>query len=436
MGVIFVNQFVMILTNSVRVFLLYYFYGSLFPARKPGRWCRYVVLVITATLVYFINRQQIPLLNLGAIPIIYSLAILLIFDVSFSNAISYTFIIYVSYAGVEIIFTMILKTIAMSIGITFEQIYQSLHWILLIAIEAIRAIYVVVIRYYTNKLTAKGKECFSWQLLIVPLALFIILNTYMYMDFPDNFFVQLMICVGTILIYLVNAMIFIILVRYSDAIIREQKQELALTKSSAEQQSYEHLQQMTEQYKQYIHDMNGYLGTMRSLVEQSKSQDLMSIFHQIGAREEELRDQNYSSNYILDAMIRERVRRSKEKHILFTIDIKQGVYVDFIDTLDMISMFGNLLDNALEAAGKCDRGWVHMKLFMGNDHFMVLEVKNNFNHVIRRQGNKYLTTKENESSHGYGLENVRELVEKYGGLLETEAQSKVFVATLMLSVGN
>lgn len=428
------EQLIPIVTAMVSIFVLYYFFEGIFPLRYKHKWVGYIILVAALCLRLWVNSQGNSMLNLTAIPAIYCILVLLIFDISVVNAISYTILIYVSYCGIEVIFELIYRSISMNSGIPIHILFEKTMLGLLIVEEILRDVYVLLLRYFASKLSDEGKQSFSWQLLFVPITLFIIMNSYIYCELPNSLILQILICLGSILIYFTNALIFIILVKYSEFLKEQQQRELALLKSSAEQQSYEHLQEVSGAYKKFIHDMNGYLRTMRSLAEGSRSDELTSILNEINAREAAIRDGTYSSNYILDAMIRDRVKRSKEHNVKFTVDIKPGVYVDFIDAVDMISLFGNLLDNALEAASLCKDGWVNMKLFAGTDHFIVFEVKNNYIHKIRKQGSKFLTTKASEASHGYGIENVRQLVQKYGGFIEASGENNIFTATLMLSI--
>lgn len=96
-------------------------------------------------------------------------------------------------------------------------------------------------------------------------------------------------------------------------------------------------------------------------------------------------------------------------------------------------MFGNLLDNALEAATGSECGYVYVSLFMGNDAFLIFKVVNNFRVKPKKRGKVYLTIKQDKGRHGFGIKKVEELAQKYGGMLNISEDQNVFNAVLLLS---
>ncbi len=104
--------------------------------------------------------------------------------------------------------------------------------------------------------------------------------------------------------------------------------------------------------------------------------------------------------------------------------------------IDVTSILGNLLDNAMEAAKKCEKGLVSIALYMENSGSLsVCRIENNYMvGELRSEGNKLLTTKENPEWHGIGLQNVKRLVEEYSGYIQQEYEKGVYVTTIILPV--
>jgi len=101
----------------------------------------------------------------------------------------------------------------------------------------------------------------------------------------------------------------------------------------------------------------------------------------------------------------------------------------------MISMFGNLLDNAIEAAEKCESGKrnVKIKVFMGTNYFLIFNIENSYNVKIKKDGDRFLTSKADSKHHGLGIGIVMSLAEKYGGSLNLVQKEELFVTTLTIS---
>ena len=66
---------------------------------------------------------------------------------------------------------------------------------------------------------------------------------------------------------------------------------------------------------------------------------------------------------------------------------------------------------------------------------LLIRMENPYAGLLRRQGERLLTLKADRGSHGIGLENVRRIVEKYHGLMETETEDQVFRTKIMLYLG-
>lgn len=101
---------------------------------------------------------------------------------------------------------------------------------------------------------------------------------------------------------------------------------------------------------------------------------------------------------------------------------------------DIFYVLGNLLDNAIEAVEKCDADnrYINVKMLNKNNMFQ-LYIENSYKIEPHKKGKRFLSTKENEKSeHGWGIENVKEIVERYKGMLDISYQNQRFQIDLAL----
>lgn len=97
-------------------------------------------------------------------------------------------------------------------------------------------------------------------------------------------------------------------------------------------------------------------------------------------------------------------------------------------------LWGNLLDNAIEACEKIQSGerWIHIKIEKQNE-MVFIEISNSIDKepVIKR--GELVTTKSEKSLHGYGIKSVKRIVEKYDGIISYQSKGKVFKVNITLS---
>lgn len=127
-------------------------------------------------------------------------------------------------------------------------------------------------------------------------------------------------------------------------------------------------------------------------------------------------------------------KRGAEKEKVPTeIFVEGGFKVEFVQEIDITSLLGNLLDNALEAAKKCKKGKIWVYLYMQNDgEFVVFRIKNTYNGAIIQNGEQFMTTKEEKNFHGIGLRNVNRIVETYSGDIYRNYDGKIFETMIVL----
>ena len=97
-----------------------------------------------------------------------------------------------------------------------------------------------------------------------------------------------------------------------------------------------------------------------------------------------------------------------------------------IKEYDFLAVLGNLLDNAIDAAAKCDEGRrsVELKLYRAND-ITVLSLKNSYLAEPVKKKGKFLSAKEGRE-HGWGIENVKGIVERNQGRMDISYGDGIF----------
>lgn len=133
----------------------------------------------------------------------------------------------------------------------------------------------------------------------------------------------------------------------------------------------------------------------------------------------------------IDASIDYYYPEMEAKNIKFLFDV--DIHSIPMNEADIMVIFGNLLDNAVEAAGKCaeeDR-WITMKIKNINE-IVCLEISNSSCHMPVRKGDAFVTSKKEKAIHGYGLSNVCHTIQKNGGEVIFDYTADYFKVSIML----
>lgn len=144
--------------------------------------------------------------------------------------------------------------------------------------------------------------------------------------------------------------------------------------------------------------------------------------------------ENYyeTGNRFLNIIINEKLKQAKAQKI------NMEVLVDFtgmeaMDPMDISTLFGNALDNAIEASCKLNEEQRFIILKARRHHeSMVIKVENNHNNKLFFSQGKIITTKANKKMHGFGTENIKMVVEKYGGNYKVLSENGVFSLVIIL----
>ena len=129
------------------------------------------------------------------------------------------------------------------------------------------------------------------------------------------------------------------------------------------------------------------------------------------------------------AAMKRAVEALKEKGISVTIKV-DNVNLNFIEPIDITTIFGNLLDNAIEAAEKLE-GEKYISIKIGSYHKMIAaSIENNCGEVKWKNG---FPVSAKGKGGGIGLLNVQSSVKKYDGNLILKSDGNKFIAELFLN---
>lgn len=184
-----------------------------------------------------------------------------------------------------------------------------------------------------------------------------------------------------------------------------------------------------ERVRSIYHDLKNHLLVLES--QAGHSQDTQSSLLSLQSQIEGYEAYHHTGNDFLDILLRDKSRIAREKQI----DISASAHFQdstFLDPLDISTIFGNALDNAIEASVKLPppQRLITLKARRVRN-MLAATIENNMAADVPIAGK---TSKKDVLVHGFGLPNIKKAVEKYGGQCTTRAEDGTFTLKILIPI--
>lgn len=134
----------------------------------------------------------------------------------------------------------------------------------------------------------------------------------------------------------------------------------------------------------------------------------------------------------LDFIINYKKQAMDSKDIVFQLEL--DIYEYPFEEAELGILLGNLLDNAIEACEKCEPGRRNIYLKIWNVKYMfLLKMVNSSSKYPELKEQRFITDKADKKIHGMGTEQVRRIVEKYGGDISFQYSREDFETKIIVS---
>lgn len=270
---------------------------------------------------------------------------------------------------------------------------------------------------------------YHFLLLLVPLgSLFIAINEL----HSDNMTLITMINISILLLF--NVFVFSIYTKLGERLKNENRnvayaQQLdIISKSIVEQKK------MMEDFHLEKHNLVNELIVIKNGIETNDEEKVISNLNRIIKDFNASESVSNSGNSTIDALINFKYAAAKEYGIKFLLKVHVPNELP-IDQCDVGIVLGNTLDNAIEATKNCMEHDKIIEISMGvKKEAWILVIKNPYEHKLSldRNGN-FLSTKKDKGQHGYGLNSVKKIAEKYNGDVLVDYSNSMFTVTAVIN---
>ncbi|QOY35246.1 GHKL domain-containing protein [Anaerobacillus isosaccharinicus] len=192
------------------------------------------------------------------------------------------------------------------------------------------------------------------------------------------------------------------------------------------QQSKESIDLINYKY----HDMKNQIIALRSEEDPEKRKRyLTDMENEIKAFEA----QHKTGNHVLDTLLASKHMYCIKNKITLTC-VADGTLLKDMDVIDICTIFGNALDNAIEHVQEMndeEKRLIHVSLF-AQKGFLMMRFENYFEGALVLDGDLPVTTKKDKYNHGFGIKSIRYTVQKYGGVVNVDLKDNWFELKVLI----
>lgn len=226
---------------------------------------------------------------------------------------------------------------------------------------------------------------------------------------------------------------------------REQSGRIVLEKQVESLEA--HIEEMERVYsgiRSMKHDMKNTISVIWRLLAKSKgeeNEELKAYLSELDRTFEDLEIRFQTGNTVVDTLLNMKYYEAVRKMPDFRMDAEHLIFPPglLIRSYDIGIILGNALDNGIEACQKLRKKDARAEVFirlcsLQKGNLLILKVENSFDGQIPEKGrNEFpVTGKADKNSHGIGLSNIKNTVEKYQGAMDFRIEGKVFLLSVMM----
>jgi hypothetical protein len=195
------------------------------------------------------------------------------------------------------------------------------------------------------------------------------------------------------------------------------KLQLTRQKDDAETAYFKTLETQYDQQRVLLHDIRRHLTAIKGIAQNADAGEVVDYVTNLENLPALQNKVHYCENSMMNVVLSRYKELCQEKNIPFSIDVRFKSY-DFLAPHDITIIFGNLLENAVEAAQDAPEPYVELRVDTPRGANLFLSITNSCGVPPQSDGaGGYLTRKPDKEKHGMGSKSVRAAVHKYGGTL-------------------
>lgn len=399
--------------------------------------CRYsktqsnVVIAVGYVLYCLICSMEIPAFNLVAFIIITFAVLRIGFSEEIRDVTVKTLILTALMMSGELVVALVFR-----LDLNDSYYYNVTligDFIFVMASKLIYSILVLMLKSITTKHEKVYHRKLWGCILALPIVTLILLHCLGNICSMLNDRLALVLSVTVVLLILSNFIVYFTYDMAIDGLIKSEENESIRHKDELDYECYMLMKQKYSELKLLVHDFEKYCKNIEGMLNKDQLEAL-SLVNDIESKNKEFLLVEYTNNKALNILLSQKMEKCNKLKMDFRIYIKD-VDLSFFDETDIVAIFANLMDNAIEGCQESAAKQIFLSIYTMNDAYIVIRVDNSADKEPILRNGMLQSRKKDKEFHGLGVVSIKKALRRYNGHLRWsyDKETKLFNTIIMIS---
>ena len=218
---------------------------------------------------------------------------------------------------------------------------------------------------------------------------------------------------------------------------QQYEMEVEIAKLKQEQteiieRDYQALRRTYVENAKLYHDLHNHIEAIYQCLIQGETKEAVRYCEDLRTPVREISQTIWTGDKALDYLISSKMALAEQEQIKIKVNIEYPHNTN-IRSVDLTTILGNLLDNALEAVKTAPDSLRFLNLTVRRINAMlIIKVENGYGNTPTEENGKLLTSKMDKAFHGWGLKSVQTAADRYDGTISIDYKEGIFQSVVTL----
>ena len=190
------------------------------------------------------------------------------------------------------------------------------------------------------------------------------------------------------------------------------------------------MEEIHENTRRLKHDMRNHIMVIASYLNNNEIEEAKEYLSVVLDKLNKVYSYISTGNSVMNYVINLKLENAQKENINFKVEI-ENLEFKRMGSVDFSALLGNILDNAIEASRKEENPFIEVIIKRKRNYDTIL-VKNHISNSVLKSNTSLETSKNDSNNHGIGMKQIKEITEKYDGILDIYEEHEMFCVNVMI----